>query len=135
MGEIASAKLLHHREADPPGSDFRNARRFEEREVIVKRTNGSAKVLIIIGSFLIPLLIGTVAYFLGRDRAAIDRDIAAAHLLAAQAKDATTAQSTQLATLTAQQAALSAQVAEVKKETAETKVLVSNVLVEIRRSR
>jgi hypothetical protein len=63
------ANLLHHRETDTPGSDYRGKRYVEEREVILKRDNSLQKWATTV---FLAGVISVVGYLLARDRFGID---------------------------------------------------------------
>jgi hypothetical protein len=68
--ETASAELLHRRQSDPSGSDFRQRRYVEERSVIVQRGDGSLSRWTIGAVLSIGLML--FAFFAGRDRLSVD---------------------------------------------------------------
>lgn len=123
MQEEMSAAALKHRETDPMGSDFRAARKLEEREIIVKRVNGSTRALMIIGSSVISILLAVTAFMLGRDRKSIDQQIDELRAGRAQNQAAIILHSTELARMAATQDAMSKEISEIKKITDDNNAL------------
>jgi hypothetical protein len=76
MTEHADPTILHHRETDLPGSDFRRARHCEEREVIIKRNGTTAKVMIALAAICFPIMLTIIGALVVRDRASVDADLA-----------------------------------------------------------
>jgi hypothetical protein len=75
MTEHADPTILHHRDTDPPGSDFRRTRHCEEREVIIKRNGTTAKVMIALAAICFPIMLTIIGALVVRDRASVDEDI------------------------------------------------------------
>ena len=71
--EIEPARLLHHREGDPSGADYRNRRHLEDKEVIVKHVNGKSMRILLAATLSVSL--SALGYMLVRDRVRIDADI------------------------------------------------------------
>ncbi len=117
-------RSLYRREGDPPGSDFRHRRQYEEREVIIKRnSNAVAKVLIIIGSTVISVLLAATAFMIGRDRNVIDRDIADVRNIALQNSATTAAHTAQLVAIGVNQESFKLEIAGFKEEAARVRQL------------
>lgn len=66
----ASAELLHRRQGDPSGADFRQRRYVEERPVIVKRGDGSLQKWTL--AAVLSTGMALFAFFAGRDRLSVD---------------------------------------------------------------
>ena len=73
MPPTAPANLLHHRETDTPGSDFRGKRYAEEREVILQRQDTSLQKWVT--TVVLAGIISVVGYLLARDRFGIDSQL------------------------------------------------------------
>jgi hypothetical protein len=77
LTDIADPKLLHHREADVPGSDFRRVRHYEEKEVIIKRNGTFGKVMVALAAIVFPIMVALIGGLIVRDRATVDADLSA----------------------------------------------------------
>ena len=124
--------MLHHRETDPLGSDFRPKRNLEEREVIIRR-NGASKALMVVGSATISILMALLAFFAGRDRVQVDDDIARIDAIVTTTTAQVAAHETMLRVFEAGQQRLEMDIAETRKQTEETNVMLRTVLVEVKR--
>ena len=133
--ERADAHILHHRETDPAGSDFRRRRYCEEREVVIKRNGGGTKVLIVIGSSAISILLALVAFFGVRDRVSVDRDIVRIDNQVQQLEAIVTGNTAQIQVLNATQIRFGTDVTEVKQNQERMMAQMNNLILEIRKIR
>jgi len=129
----ANPNPLFRRAGDPPESNHRDDRRYEEREVIMERTEDTYTKWIVgaVGAGIIALL-GVLAL---RDRQSIDQTML--HLNARQGQSEVLIQrhETDLQVLKVGQADVGADVKEMKGDIKETKEMMTRLLIEVRRQR
>ncbi len=130
---IENAQLLHHRESDPPGSDFRRVRYAEEREVIVRRNGVVNRVLVIVGSVTITILLALTAFFAARDRVRVDSDISRIDGIVTLTTATVAAHTASMRVLEAQREEMKSDIAEIRKTGEDNNTLLIKVLAEVRK--
>ncbi len=125
--------ILHHRETDPTGSDFRQTRHLEEREVIIKKNGSLGRILLGIAGGIIMLLLSATAFMVGRDRNKIDDDFELLRNRANVNMNAIGRLDTQMAAVHANQESMTRDVGDLKRISEENQVMLRTLLAESRR--
>jgi hypothetical protein len=133
MTERANPSVLHRRVSDPPEEDFRKSRRYEEREVILEKTQDSLTkwVVGVVGAGIITLL-GVLAL---RDRQSVDQTLVHLDGRLVTTQSQVARHEVDIARLETQLIRIPEDIAAMRKQIDQTNEKLDRVLIEIRRQR